>query len=169
MIKRQEIQMGILDPMVGRCFRDEAAGRAVVFPGTARKRGYLVSSSAEERKIAAFIKMYFCAHVSIFILGYLLAYEWSMWVVNELGRPAAHPVRSVGIFLGIYAVVVGLPYLLLWQSYKRSIFSFVSAQDEIVVSTKPPPQPRALVFFLLALGALLVLVGLAVFWMTRSQ
>jgi|SRR5271165_4559089 len=161
--------MGLFDSLVGRCFRDEIAGRVVVFPGDRRKRGYLVKSEAEGLKIASFIKMYFFAHLSIFILGYLLAYAWAMWLVYDLGRPAAHLFRTACIFLGIYGLVVGLPYLLLWSTYKKALLSFVSAQDEVLVSAKRPSQQRALVFSLLALGLLLALAALGLVWLTRSK
>jgi hypothetical protein len=111
--------MSLLDSIVGQCFRDEKAGRVVVFTGDRRNRGYLVKSTAQELKIRAFLKMFFCGHLSIFLLGYFLAYESSMELVYALGRPAAHLFRSIFIFLGIY-FVVGLPYLLFWRSYKKA-------------------------------------------------
>jgi hypothetical protein len=162
--------MGLLDALVGRCFRDETVGRVVVFPNDRRKRGYRVKSKVEELKIAAFIKMFFIAHLSIFVFGYLLAYEWSRWLAYELGRPAAHPVRTAGIFLGIYSVVVGLPYLLLTRSYRKAIFSFVFAADEILVGAARPPKQRALTVGLLALGGLLlILAGSFLVWMTSAK
>jgi hypothetical protein len=151
--------MGVLDSLAGRCFRDDKAGRVVVFPNDRRNRGFLVRSESEELKIASFIKMFFFAHLSIFILGYLLAYQWSMWLVFDLGRPAAHIVRSVCIFLGIYSLVVGVPYLVLWRIYKKALLSFVSAQDEVLVSGKRPSRRQPLAVWLLALGSLLLVAA----------
>ena len=105
--------MGLLNSLVGRCFRDDKAGRVVVFPNDRRNRGYLVKSVGEELKIASFIKMFFFAHLSIFILGYFVVYEWARWLVYDLGSPAAHVFRAACIFLGSYILVVGLPYLVL--------------------------------------------------------
>ena len=31
-----------------------------------------------------------------------------------IGRPALHLPRTTAVFLGIYSVVVGIPYFLLW-------------------------------------------------------
>jgi hypothetical protein len=149
--------MGLLDSMVGRWFRTEKAGRVVVFPGA---RAYVVRSEAEELKIRSFLKMFTAAHVSILILGYFLASEWSRELVYALGRPAAHLLRTMGIFLGIYSLVVLAPYILLWRAYKKALFSFVTAQDEVSASGRPAwsPQLALIVFGLIAL-AMLLLIG----------
>jgi hypothetical protein len=42
--------MALLDSIVGACFRDEKAGRVVVFSGDRRTRGYVVRSESEELK-----------------------------------------------------------------------------------------------------------------------
>ena len=42
--------MGLLDSIVSRSFRDEKAGRVVVFAGDRRNRGYVVRSDAEGTK-----------------------------------------------------------------------------------------------------------------------
>jgi hypothetical protein len=117
--------MGFLDSVVGQCVRDEEAGRVAVFTGDRRNRGYFVRSVDEELKIRSFLKMFFSAQVSILLLGYFLATEWSREPAYALGRPAAHLFRDSCIFLGIYALVVGLPYFLLWRSYQKARLSFI--------------------------------------------
>ena len=130
--------MGLLDSIVGRSFRDEEAGRVVVFAGDRRHRGYVVKSDSEELKIRSLLKMFYAAHFSILLLGMLLANAWSSFIIHlqELGRPAAHLLRTEGIYLGIYSLVVGLPYFLLWRSYKKALLSFVSVQDEVLLSER---------------------------------
>jgi hypothetical protein len=161
--------MSFLDAVVGRSFRDEKAGRVVVFTGDRRHRGYLVRSPAEELKIRSFMKMYFSAHVSILVLGYLLASEWSRDLAYALGGPAAHILRTSCISLGIYSLVVGLPYLLLWKAYKKACGSFVCAQDEVVVSGKR--SARQIQTILAALGICLLGIAmlLGIFWLIRFK
>jgi hypothetical protein len=132
--------MGLLDSIVAPCFRDEKVGRVVVFYGDRRNRGYLVKSELEEQKIRSFLKMFFCAHASILLLGGLLASGWSTDLRRVLDRQAAHALRAEGIFLGIYLLVVGVPYFLVWRSYKKAFVSFVSPQDEVLVSGKRSRQ-----------------------------
>lgn len=162
--------MGLLDTIVSKAFRDEQAGRVVVFSGDRRNRGYLVRSEAEELKIKSFLKMFYFAHFYILILGIMLSNTWSTFVIHlgGLGRPAAHMVRSMGIAFGMYCLVVGVPYLLLWRSYKKALPSFVSAQDEVVVSNSADRQQRWMVAVaLFALGFLVLAVGL--FWLVRAK
>lgn len=162
--------MGFLDSIVGRSFRDEKAGRVVVFSGDRRGRGYLVKSEAEELKIRSFLKMFLFAHLSILLLGMLVANAWSTFVINlqEFGRPAEHLLRSEGISLGIYAVVVLLPYFLLWRSYKKALPSFVSVQDEVVVSGRNRARQPWTVAALIAFGALLLL-GVILVLLVRAK
>jgi hypothetical protein len=112
--------------------------------------------------------MFTAAHVSILILGYFLASEWSRELVYALGRPAAHLLRTMGIFLGIYSLVVLAPYILLWRAYKKALFSFVTAQDEVSASGRPAwsRQLALIVFGLIALGMLL-LIGAT--WFVRAK
>ena len=58
----------------------------------------------------------------------------------------------MSICVGIYFLVAGLPYWLLWRSFKKAILTFVSAQDEVVVSGKGKG----------AINKRLLLVGVAV-------
>jgi hypothetical protein len=136
------MRMGLLDSIVDRSFRDDRTGRVVVFGGDFRKRGYLVKSQAEELKIRSFLKMFFWAQLSIQLLGLLLANAWSTELTYALGRPAKHLLRVSCIFFGVYSLVVGLPLLFLWLSYKKERFSFVSAQDEVLVTSKPARGQR---------------------------
>jgi hypothetical protein len=150
--------MSLLDSIVGAAFRDEKAGRVVVFSGDRRNRGYIVRSAAEEIKIRSFLKMFYFAHFSILLLGMLVANAWSTFFINiqSMGSPAAHLLRSEGIYLCVYSVVVLLPYFLLWRSYKKALLGFVSAQDEVLVSGK---NAKGRPWFVLAgLSALLALL-----------
>jgi hypothetical protein len=158
--------MGLLDSVVGQCFKDEKAGRVVVFMGDRRNRGYLVTSTDQELRIRAFLKMFFCAHLAIFLLGYLLAYESSMELAYALGRPAAHLFRTIAISLGIY-FLVGLPYLLFWRSYKKALLSFVSAQDEVLLSGKHPRQQRVLLAVGMITIAIVILLGVMLLIRTK--
>jgi len=156
--------------MVGRAFKNEKVGRVVVFSGDRRNRGYLVRSGAEELKIRSFLKMFYFAHFSIVLLGMLLANAWATFLINihAFGRPAAHLLRSASIYFGIYGLLVGVPYLLLWRSYKKALFSFVSAQDEILISgDRARRQPWSVIAGLTALGTL-ILFG-AILYLIRAK
>ena len=103
--------------------------------------------------------MFYAAHFSILLLGMLLANAWSSFIVHlqEFGRPAAHLVRAEGIYLGIYFFIVGLPYFLLWRSYKKSLSNFVSVQDEVLVSGKSGERQSWISLWLIAFGTLILL------------
>ena len=126
--------MGLLDSIVGKYFRDEKAGRVVVFTGDRRNRGYVVRSESEEVKIRSFLKMFYFAHLSILLLGCALAYAWSIGLSHALGGSEGHWLRSGVIFLVLFSLVAGVPYWLLWRTYKLAFLGFVSAQDEVLVS-----------------------------------
>ena len=151
--------MGLLDAIVGRSFRDEEAGRVVVFAGDRRNRGYVVKSDGEELKIRSFLKMFYAAHFSILLLGMLLANAWWSFIVHlqEFGGPAAHLLRAEGVYLGISFLIVGLPYFLLWRSYKKALLNFVSVQDEVLVSGKREERRWIVSLWLVAFGALILL------------
>jgi hypothetical protein len=149
--------MALLDSIVSASFRDENAGRVVVFSGDRRHRGYVVRSESEELKIRSFLKMFYCAHFSILLLGYLLGFEWSRQIYRALGRPEAHMFRAICISLGVYLLVAGVPYFLLWRSYKKALVSFVSPEDEVLVSGRRAGRQR--IFILIAAG--LIVLGLA--------
>jgi hypothetical protein len=86
--------------------------------------------------------MFYFAHFAILLLGMMLANAWSTFFANlhQFGSPAGHILRTTGIYLGIYSVVAGLPYFLLWRSYRRALLGFVSVQDEVLVSGKTQGQ-----------------------------
>jgi|SRR4029077_356471 hypothetical protein len=150
--------MAPLDLVVEANFRSEPTGRVVIFPGS-RRRGYLVKSRAEELKIRSFLKMFYFAHFSILLLGYLLGFEWSRELSYALGRPFALLFR-MGITLVFFAVVVGVPDWLLWRSYKKAFLSFVSLEDEVVLSGKSTGRRYWIVRAgLIALG-ILILFGI---------
>lgn len=160
--------MGLLDSIVGKSFRDEKAGRVVVFTGDRRNRGYVVRSESEELKIRSFLKMFYFAHFSILLLGMLVANAWSTFMIHihAFGRPDAHLPRTVGIFLAIYSLLVGAPYFLLWRSYKKARLSFVSAQDEVLVSGMSAGRQTWIV---LAGLTVLALVALGLFYSLRAK
>ncbi len=158
--------MSFLDLIVDANFRSENAGRVVVFSGVSRNRGYLVKSPADELRIKSFLKMFYFAHFAMLWLGILLSVAWSTSLNHILGKPEDHLARTMVIFIGIYCLVAGLPYWLLWRSFKKSIFTFVSAQDEVVVSGTSPSQRRwrlvaicitAFAAVLMALGGLVLI------------
>jgi hypothetical protein len=139
-------------------FRDEKAGRVVVFSGDRRTGGYVVRSETEELKIKSFLKMFYFAHFSILLLGYFLASEWSRGIYRALGRPEEHLFRAMCISLGVYLAVVAVPYFLLWRSYKKALMSFVSLEDEVLVSGRRVGRQQMFIF----IAAGLMLLGLAV-------
>jgi hypothetical protein len=154
--------MALLDSIVGARFRDEKAGRVVVFYGGRGTRGYVVRSEPDELKIRSFLKMFYFAHFSILLLGYFLASEWSRGIYRALGRPEAHLFRAMCISLGVYLVVVAVPYFLLWRSYKKALVSFVSLEDEVLVSGRRASRQPMFIFIVAGL-ILLGLAGLLVF------
>ena len=160
--------MGLLDSIVGKSFRNEKAGRVVVFAGDRRHRGYVLKSASDEPKIRSFLKMFYFAHFCILLIGMMLANAWSTFFANlhEFGSPAGHILRTSGIYLGIYSVVVGLPYFLLWRSYKKALSGFVSVQDEVLVSGKSPGRQP---WIALAGLTVLLLAGLMLFYLVRAK
>lgn len=150
--------MALLDSIVGARFRDERAGRVVVFSGDRRTRGYVVRSESEELKIKSFLKMFYFAHFSILLSGYFLASEWSRGIYRALGRPEEHLVRAMCISLAVYLAVVAVPYFLLWRSYKKALVSFVSLEDEVLVSGRRVGRQQMFIF----IAAGLMVLGLAV-------
>src|SRR5260370_25237207 len=91
--------------------------------------------------------MFYFAHFSILLLGYSLASEWSRGIYRAaLRRPEAHLFGATCISLGVYFLVAGLPYFLLWRSYKKALVSFVSPEDEVLVSERRGGR-RPLFFF----------------------
>jgi hypothetical protein len=150
--------MALLDAIVSANFRSDSAGRVVVSPGDRRHRGYVVKSPAEELKIRSFLKMFYCAHFAILFLGYSLGFEWSRHIYQALGWPEAHFFRAVCISLGVYFLVAGVPYFLLWRSYKKSFLSFVSPEDEVLVTGRS--AGRQSIYALIAAGLIVLGLGL---------
>lgn len=159
--------MAALDFMVDANFRDEKAGRVVVFSGGRRNLGYVVKSEADEQKIRAFLRMFYFAHLSILSLGIFLSLDWSKEISSAFGRPYEFGFR-MGVSVVIYSLVVGLPYFLLWTSYKKAFVSFVSAQDEVVVSGRSAAQRKnSIRAGLIGLGA--ILLGLGLIFLIRAK
>src|ERR1700730_14154365 len=160
--------MGLINYIVGNQFRNEKAGRVIVFPGDRRGRGYLVKSEAEESRIRAFLKMFYFAHLSILMLGNFLAMEWSTGLNHELGIRTLHFYKAMGIALGIYCIVVGVPYLLLWKSYKKAFPNFTSGLDEVVISRNRPGQ-KTRIYIGAGVAFLAILMGIALFMLVRAK
>ncbi len=162
--------MGLLDSIVSQAFRDEHSGRVVVFSGDRRDRGYIVRSASDELKIKSFLKMFYIAYFAILWLGMMVANGCSTFIIHldGMGRPAAHMLRSMCIALGVYSVVVGLPFIFLWRTYKKAILRFVSAQDEVLVADSAAMRQRRIVALVLITLGFLVL-GLAIFWLIRAK
>ena len=94
--------MGLIDAIVDRSFRETQSGRVVVFSGDRRKRGYLVRSVAEEKKIRSFLKMFYFAHLYILVFGLLFSQGCALWLAYaSFERPAHHLVGSVSFFFVI--------------------------------------------------------------------
>jgi hypothetical protein len=64
--------------------------------------------------------------------------------------------------------VVGLPYVLLWRSYKKALPSFVSSQDEVVVSGQSKRQQRGKLV-LVILGLALLIMGVGLVFLVRAK
>jgi hypothetical protein len=127
--------MSFLDKIANGSFRDTPSGRVVVFSGDPRKRGYLVRSAAEEGKIRSFLKMFYFAHLYILVFGILVAQGSAAWFAyGVFERPAHHLLGSLAICLGIYLLIAGVPYALLWRAYKRALTSFTAPADEILLT-----------------------------------
>jgi hypothetical protein len=149
--------MGLLDSVVNNAFRDAEAGRIVVFSGDRRNRGYLVRSASDEQKIKSFLKMFYLAQLSILLLGMLVSNVWANFIIHlqEFGRPIEHLPKVALVYMGIYSLVVLLPYFFVWRAYKKSLLFMVSPQDEVLVSGKiPAPQLRIAGLGLITLGLL---------------
>jgi hypothetical protein len=167
-LKKEEMpDMALLDVIVDGYFRNEKAGRVVIFPRRFHSRGYVVRSEAEELRIRSFLKMFYFAYFSILLFGYCLAYESSRELSYALGSPARHLLRTGGIFLGICSLFMGVPYWLLWRSYKKEFQSFVSVEDQVVLSGKSASRRHWSVSAGLIGLAILILVG--AFLLVRSK
>src|ERR1700730_1575407 len=160
--------MSLLDHIVSRLFRDGESGRVVVFPGDSRGRGYVVKSVAEESRIRSFMKMFYFAHISIIVLGNFLAMEWSTGLNHELGRPSLHIYRAMAIAAGIYFAVTGVPYWLLWRSYKKAFTSFTVGQDAVMVSGMAPGQ-KTWIYVAVTLIAVGVLLAVGLFLVVQAK
>jgi hypothetical protein len=148
--------MGFLDYFVDPYFLDEKAGRVVVFAGDHRRRGHLVRSDSDERKIRAFLELYYCAEFAIQLVSLLLTVWWTTQLPYASENLVAHLLRSGAIFLGVYSLVVALPYVFLRRTYKKGILSFISAQDEVVVSGQHPRKQKVLLAVVVIAFAILI-------------
>lgn len=161
-------KMTLLDSIVEANFRSEPAGRVVTFPGDRRHRGYLVRSEAEESKIRSFVKMFLCGQFSILFLGNFLAMEWSRELNKFLGEPLLHPYRAGALAASVYLLVAGLPYLILFRSYKKSFANFVLPQDEVVVSGGTSGRQKYVGALLIA-GAAVILLMMGIFFLIQAK
>ena len=67
--------------------------------------------------------------------------------------------RAVCISLGVYLLVAGVPYFLLWRSYKKAFVSFVSPEDEVLVLGRRAGGQRTFVFIAAGAGVILLALG----------
>jgi hypothetical protein len=159
--------MGFIDAIVNRSFRDTQSGRVVVFSGDPRKRGYLVRSVVEEQKIRSFLKMFYFAHLYVLVFGVMFSQSCASWFAyGSFDRPAQHLLGSVSLAVGIYLLVVGVPYALLWRAYKRALVSFTAPADEVLLtgieaSGRQWLMPAVVGFGFLILAAIAILVLVA--------
>jgi hypothetical protein len=160
----EKIRMGLLDAIVGKFFRDEKAGKIVTFPVGGRYRAYVVRSESEELKIRAFLKMFYCAELSLQLVSLLLTIGWMTELGDASINSVAHFAKSGAVFLGIYSLTVAGPYWLLLRTYKKALLSFVSAEDEVVVSGKNAGRQ----FWVVIVGALVLVIG-SIFYLIRSK
>jgi hypothetical protein len=65
--------------------------------------------------------------------------------------------------MGIYFLVAGAPYFLLWRSYKKAFVSFVSPEDEVLVSGRRVVGRQQL-FIAAGLIALAILLAILLFF-----
>jgi hypothetical protein len=158
--------MGFLALFVGRHFRDEKAGRVVVFCGDRRNQGYLVASAADERKITAFLKMYYAAELSIQLVSTLVTIWWITALTSSPDTSIPRIAKSGAIFLGVYSLVVAAPYIFLRKAYKRELLAFVSGQEEVLVSAKPVGRQSRVALVVLAA---LVLLALLIFYLVQAK
>jgi ABC-type arginine transport system permease subunit len=86
-----------------------------------------------------------------------------------LDRPAAHLPSATATSLGIFSLVVGLPYFILWRSYRKAFLSFVSAEDEILVSRHTVRRSWMAFAAFIALGALFLALAVAVALLVRPE
>jgi hypothetical protein len=70
-------------------------------------------------------------------------------------------LRTEGIFVGIYLLVVGVPYFLVWRSYKKAFVSFVSPEDEVLVSGRSAGRQLAI---FIAVAAVIIALGILLFF-----
>jgi hypothetical protein len=158
--------MGLIDAIVDRSFRETQSGRVVVFSGDRRKRGYLVRSVTEEKKIRSFLKMFYFAHLYILVFGLLFSQGCASWLAYaSFDRPAHHLVGSVSFFLVIYLLTVGLPYALFWRAYKRALSSFAAPADEVLL-TGIDASSRQWILLAVAGFSILILAAMLV-WAIR--
>ena len=152
--------MSFLDPIVARYFRDQEVGRVVVFPGERGNRGYLVRSEAEEAKIRSFLKMFEFGQLAVTFLGGQVALAWSIFftTLHSLGNPAQHVFRTMTIYVVVFCLVEGFPFLLLWSSYKNATSSFASGLEEVRLSSAASGRrPWNAIAALIVLAALIFL------------
>ena len=114
--------------------------------------------------------MFYFAQFAILVLGPLVANAWFTFFTHlqSSGRPAEHLLRYLSMYSGIYCLVVGLPYFLLWRSYKKAFLSFVSVRDEVVVSAKIAGRPHWTVIAGMAF-ALLVIMGALLLLLVQAK
>jgi hypothetical protein len=104
---------------------------------------------------------------SIQLVSLLLTIGWITQLTYASDNSVPHLLRSGIIFLGVYSLIVAVPYFLVWRTYKKGLLSFVSAEDEVAVSGKPPSQRQVLLSAGLIVFAIVILLVLALLIRTK--
>jgi len=157
--------MGLLDSIVDRHFAKGPDGQVILRHPAASKRSYLIGSKADESKLRAFFKVFYFGHLSITVLGFLLAGAWSQAINYEWGRPSAHMLRTMVVTACTFALVYGLPELLLWRILRAGLSSFTEGLEE----TRAPAPPVRVWPAAIALGALAILLAIAVLFLIQAR
>jgi hypothetical protein len=62
-----------------------------------------------------------------------------------------------------------VPFLLLWRSFKKEVFRFVSPEDAVVVTGKPSKDQRFVQMVALVAVGFLILLGAIVFLLVSRR
>jgi hypothetical protein len=174
-----------IDHQVDRQFRKDPGGRLVFLPFGSKKKGYFadvflpfgskgtayfVDSKSDEEKIRAFVKMYRSAGALISWLVYLSFYAWIVSFNTGTHRWTAEV--GIGSFFFLLLLV---PVWMLWYLYKQTVPGFTSSLSEVgpdlegQLSEISPPPRRLRGLALVSLFAAIVLVGIALIFVTRPS
>lgn len=157
---------GVLDHLARGRFMNDPSGRLAFFPFGSRRPGYYVDA-ADESKIKAPVKIYVVAGALINLLGTVAAIWFAQALVSD---ERSEPLKSK-LELGLVVYVISalllyvLPALLLWKVYKGAVTevcsSLTAVEPQSVGEMRPSPTRFPTVFILIAAGAFVLLLGVA--------